>query len=147
MSIAIEQALNTAILDEGLELDIVFDNGIYSTHDGFQYEHSRGVYTPSAERGFLEAKVFPADVSPQSLADSDVHLGLFQVIVKYPNDSGLFAAKEKAQAVLAMFSIGSSITYDAQKVYIDSKRIDGGRSEGGFYQIVVRFNYRAFVTR
>lgn len=147
MSIAIEQALNTELINGGLDLDIVFDNGMYSTFDGFMYKHKKGVYTPSAERGYLESTAFPAGILPFSLKDSDKHVGVFQVIVKYPSDVGAITTKMKADEVLALFSIGSTVSYNGQDTRIDSKRTDGGRIEGGFFQVVVRFDYHAYVSR
>ena len=145
--IAIEQALNTELLGGGLDLDIVFDNGIYSVWDCLGYEHQTGAYVPSTERGYIESKVFPASILPFSLNHSDTHSGVYQVIVKYPADMGSIVVKSKVDEVLALFGIGSTLTYDSQSVTIDTKSVDGGRVEGGFYQVVVRFEYQAFVTR
>lgn len=147
MSIKIDQAFVSTVLEGGLALDIVHENGLYSTWGTDYYAHHTGVYTPSAQRGFVEIRNFPADVSAQSLADSDSHVGIFQGIIKYPDDTGAIAVKEKAELFLSLFQIGGSIEYSSQKVYIQSKSRDGGRVESGFYQVVCRINYQAFVAR
>lgn len=146
MSIKIDQALVKRILEGGLEVDVVHENGGYSQW-GDYYTSYPGVYEPVADRAFLEIKNFPAGKHAYSLSHSDDAVGLFQIIVKYPVDASAFAIKIKAEQVLGLFKVGASIAYQGQKVYIDSNSRDGGRIEGGFYQIVVRANYRAFVNR
>lgn len=146
-SLQIDQAFIQAILNGGLGLDIVHENGLYSTWNGSVYVHSTGVYTPTAGRGFIEIRSFPAGTRALSLADSDENVGLFQCIVKYPSDVAAFTIKQKAESLLDLFKIGSAISYNIQKVFIVSKYRDGGRNEGSFYQIVCRVNYQAFVAR
>lgn len=147
MSIKVDQALVTAVLEAGFEIDIIHENGIYTVWDGANYLHSTGVYTPSANREHAEIRVFPAGKAPFSLANSDESVGLLQVILKYPADTGAFLVKQKAEQVLTEFAIGATFTYSGQTVEIMSSARDGGRVEGGFYQIVVRANYRAFTPR
>lgn len=147
MSIKIDQAFTSAILGGGLALDVVNENGSYSTWGGTAYAHHDGVYTPDANAAYLETKMFPADTSAFSLSDSDSHVGTFQVVVRYPVDTGAVAAKTKAESVLALFKIGTVLTYSGQSATITSNTRDGGAVEEGFYQIVVRARYRAFITR
>jgi len=147
MSIKIDQALDTALLTGGLAIDIVHENGSYSTWGGAAYTSTLGVYEPDANTAWCEAKSFPADKSAHSLADTDEGLGLYQVIVHYPADGGAIAAKTKVEAILALFGVGTVLTYSGQSVEILSNSRDGGRIEGGFYQIVVRANYRAYESR
>ena len=145
MSIKIDQAFTSAILSGGLALDVVHENGIYSEWGGAAYTSKEGPYTP--DQGHIEITTFPAGTEPLSLNNSDEAVGLFQAIIKYPVDTASIIAKQKAEALLALFPIGTAIIYDGQKVYPVSKNRDGGRVEGGFYQIVVRVNYRAFISR
>ena len=147
MSINIDNALTSAILAGGLAIDVVHDNGIYSEWGGSAYTHSQGVYTPDANREYCEIKVFPASTTPFSLATTDEERGLYQVIVKYPADTGAIAAKTKAEEILGLFDPNSGLTSGGQKVHIISKTRDGGRVDGGFYQIVIRVEYRAYVAR
>lgn len=146
-AIKIDQAFVAEILAGGLAIDVVHENGLYSTWNGTAYVHSTGVYVPSSTRAHMEIRSFPAGVKAYSLADSDEHVGLFQAIIKYPADVGAVTIKTKAEALLALFKVGGKITYSAQDVFILSKARDGGRVEGGFYQVVCRINYQAYVTR
>lgn len=147
MSIAIDQAFTSAMLAGGLEIDLVFENGVWAQWNGSAYVNKVGAYTPATERPFAELITFPASKDALSIKDSDESVGLFQVTVKYPADTGAINAKTKAESVLSLMKVGQSITYQTQTVYITSHSRLGGRVEGGFYQIVVRANYRAFVTR
>lgn len=147
MSIAIDQAFIDTVLSGGLALDVVHENGLYSEWSGSAYASVQGAYTPSADSGFMEIRHFPASTIDFSLSDSDESVGLFQAIFKYPADTGAIAIKQKAEAFLALFTIGAPLTYSGQNVYPTAKNRDGGRIEGGFYQVVCRVNYRAFIAR
>jgi len=147
VTIAIDQAFTSAMLAGGLGIDIVHENGAYSTWGGAAYTSVAGVYTPQPQREFAEIRTFPAGRAAFSLKTSDEDVGLFQCILKYPADVGAITAKTKAEAVLALFPIGGTLTYSGQVVNIVSSNRDGGRTDGGFYQVVVRINYRAFVDR
>ena len=146
MTIKIDQAFIKRILEGGLEIDIVHEDGNYSQW-GSYYTHITGVYTPTASRPYLEIKNFPSITSAFSVADTDEHLGLFQVIIRYPVDAAGIAIKRKAEQVLSLLKVGATLLYEDQKIFIDSNSRDGGRVEGGFYQIVARANYRAYVNR
>jgi hypothetical protein len=145
--IKIDQAFVSTIMAGGLGLDIVHENGGYSVWGVSTYTSQSGVYTPNAQRAYLEIKTFPSGRTAFSLAHSDDDVGLFQCIVRYPIDTGAVTAKTKAEAVRSLFPVGGSISYQGQTVFIESNTRDGGRVETGFYQIVVRANYRAFVNR
>lgn len=147
MSIKIDQAFVSTILSAGLQLDVVHENGLYTVWDGANYAHFTGVYTPTAGREYVEIKHFPAGKAAFSFANSDESVGVFQAIVKYPVDAGAFEAKRKAEEIIEEFKVGKILTYQSQDVQIISNSRDGGRPEGGFYQIVVRSNYRAITPR
>lgn len=147
MSINIDKALTSAVMNGGLAMDIVHENGSYSTWSGTAYTNHDRVYTPSANREFVEVKNFPADRIAYSLADSDEFVGVFQGVVKFPTDVGAIAAKTKAESFLGLFTIGGSIAYSGQNVFPVSKKRDSGRIENGFFQIVCRVEYRAFIPR
>lgn len=143
----IDQALDSTVLGGGLAIDLIFENGIYSEWGGASYTNKQEVYTPETDREHIELKSFPASSEAFSLNDSDEYVGLYQAIIKYPVDKGSITIKQKAEAFLALFEMDLPLTYDGQKVFPTSKNRDGGRVEGGFYQIVCTVNYRAFVAR
>lgn len=148
MSIKIDQALESTMLTGSLEIDIVHEGGSFSVWDGSAYTtQKKGVYSPSTQREYLEIKTFPAGTDSHDLNTTDDSVGLYQCIVRYPTDQGAIAAKTKAELILALFKAGTNITYSGQVVNIVSNDRDGGREEGGFYQIVTRANYRAFVPK
>jgi len=147
MTLKIDQSFTNAMLTGSLALDLVHENGAYSTWDGSSYTSVPGVYSPTPGREFAELRTFPAGKSAFTLSDTDEDVGLFQAILKYPADAGAFAVKTKAEAILALFPMGGTVTYGGQTTNIVSTRRDGGRTDGGFYQVVIRINYRAFIAR
>ena len=147
MSIKIDQAFVSAILSAGLAIDIVHENGIYSDWNGASYDYVQSVYTPDAQVPYAEIKVFPAGKQPFSLKHSDEAVGLFQAIIRYPVDEGAFLIKEKAELIISALPIGGILSYEGQNVNIVSNSRDSGSTVSGFYEIIVRANYRAFVTR
>jgi len=147
LSITIDQAFTDTLMTGGLAIDLVHENGAYSVWGGSAYTTSLGVYEPQARREYAEAKHFPAVRSGASLSNSDEHLGLYQVLVKFPDDIADFTAKTKVEAVLALFKPTTLLAYGGQTVEILSSSRDGGVNNGGFYEIMIRANYRAFVAR
>ena len=147
MSLKIDQALNSTTLNGGLAIDLIYENGAYVVWDGAAYVEKKGAYPTETDREHLELRNFPASSIPLSLKHSDEYVGMFQAIIKYPADVGAIIIKQKAELFLDLFTLGTAVIYDGQKVYPTSKNRDGGRIEGGFYQIVCRVDYRAFVAR
>jgi len=145
MSIAIDQAFDNAMLTGGLNIDLVHDNGAYSTWGGFAYDSFTGVYSSRGAHAIL--KLFPSLRSALSLKDTDSHVGFFQIALRYPIDAGVFRAKTKAEEILALFPVGGKVSYAGQTVNILSSNRDGGNIVGEFFETIIRINYRAFVAR
>ena len=147
MSQKIDQAFTTAMLAANLDVDLVHGNGVWSYWNGTAYVTKMGPYTPTAGREYIELTVFPAGKSVQSLATTDEAVGAFQAIVRYPSDTGTFAAVELAEAVLGVLKIGTILTYSGQRVHITNNERSQGVSDGSFYLITVRALYRAYTPR
>jgi len=147
LSIKIYQALTEAILFGEFELDIVHGNEVWSYWNGSAYESKKGVYTPDAERPYLDATFFPSASSPLTLNCTDEDDGLFQIIVNYPVGSGVFTTMSKLEEIKNAFYVGSILTYDGQNINITLQRTTNGVPENGFYAINFRAEYRAFTTR
>lgn len=147
MSVNIDRAFISTLIDGGLEIDLVFENGVWSYWDGSDYQTRTGTYTPTNGRPYAEITTFPAGADAMTLADSNEDIGVYQVSLRYPADSGDMAAKIKADEVFALMKIWQTISYGTQNVHIISHSRLGGRVDGGFYILVLRLNYRAFVTR
>lgn len=147
MSIAIDQAFTSALMAGVLGIDLVHENGAYSVWDGASYATQTGVYEPSARREFAELRHFPADRGAASLSDTDEHAGMYQVLLKYPPDTADMTAKQKAEAVLAILKPAALLTYGGVAVEILSASRDAGVNNGGFYELMIRAQYRAFVAR
>lgn len=73
-------------------------------------------------------------------------LGVLQIVVNYPLNSGSTAAEDRANLLVTHFKRGTVATHAGQSVMITntpSKRILG--SDGSFFKIAVSINYRAEV--
>lgn len=155
MSIKIDQAFTDTLLNAGLAIDIVHENGAYSVWGGASYSTTTGVYEPTVGREFIEERTIPANRSTFTLADSDEEVGVYQATIRYPVDQGAIAAKTKAEALITALPIGNKITYSGQEVHLISSRRDGGRvadfvgttGSTTWYQIVVTINYTAYLAR
>jgi hypothetical protein len=147
MTIKIDQALASTVLNGLLGLDIVHENGLYSSWSGSAYSHIKAPYKPRPERAFLAISNFPAGKQPMTLADTDQIDGVFQVVVAYPVDDGTHEAKAMAEAVLDLFAIGARLTYSGQTVHINTTRRNGGLVEDGFYKIVCAVEWTAYTSR
>jgi len=145
--IKIDQALTSTLLAGGLAVDIAHENGAFSTWNGAAYVSETGVYDPSTERPYIEEKVSPTGAISHDLNNTNENVGVYECIVRYPVDGGAFSAKTKAEAVVALFPTGASITYSGQVVNIRSATRTGGVVDGGFYMIATRINYVAYVPK
>ena len=148
MSIKIDQAFSTALLAAEPELDIVWENGVFSTWDGSVYETEKGVYEPTNERAYIEAFILNNDITPYGLSTTNQTDGLFRCVLRYPANTGSITAKQKADEIMAAFPVGARLTYSGQTVTVTSQdRRQGATSDENWYSLVVSFNYIAYLAR
>lgn len=147
MSVKIDQALLSSAIAGGFALDLVLSDEEYAVWNGASYDFKTGVYTPTQSRPYVAVDIFPAGKSSFSLAHTDEEVGLIQFLVNHPIRNGSIVAKAKVGAMEAVFKIGSNHSYDGQVVEIDRNSRSAGTYENGFYQIMFRAYYRAFVSR
>lgn len=146
--IKIDQAFTSALLAAEPGLDIVWENGTFSAWDGSAYTSSPGVYEPTNGRPYIEAFLLPNDITPLNLADTNETDGLFRCVLRYPANTGSIAAKTKADEIMAVFPIGTRLTYSGQKVTVTSnQRGQGATTDENWYSLVLSFNYVAFLAR
>ena len=145
--IKIDQAFTSALLAGGLAVDVVHEGGAFSTWNGSAYVSETGVYEPSAERPYIEESLSPMGSISHDLANTNESVGLYQCIVRYPIDVGAISAKTKAEDILSLFAIGSTINYGGQVINIQSATRTGGAVDGGYYILSARVNYTAYVPK
>ena len=144
MSVKLDKLLINTIFSGNLQIDIVRENMRYSTWDGASYSHHGGVYTPSGA-AYAQIKSIPAGRQRATLTDTNEHIGAWSIILRYPTGANEFVAKTAAEAVLALFPVGTKMTYEDISAWIESSRRDEGVIVAGYYQISITINYTAYI--
>ena len=132
MSIKIDQAFIQSFID-----------GAYGLETAYQNQP----YTPTAGTPYAELLNIPNDITALDLKDTNETDGLFRIILRYPVDSGAFAAKNEAETIMASYSIGSSVSYSGQSARITAVNRQQGVVEESWYVTLITISYRAFIPR
>ena len=132
MSIKIDQAFIQSFID-----------GAYGLETAYQNQP----YTPTAGTPYAELLNIPNDITALDLKDTNETDGLFRIILRYPVDSGAFAAKNQAETIMADYSIGSSVSYSGQSARITAVNRQQGVVEESWYVTLITISYRAFIPR
>ena len=132
MSIKIDQAFIQSFID-----------GAYGLETAYQNQP----YTPTAGTPYAELLNIPNDITALDLKDTNETDGLFRIILRYPVDSGAFAAKNEAETIMADYSIGSSVSYSGQSARITAVNRQQGVVEESWYVTLITISYRAFIPR
>ena len=132
MSIKIDQAFIQSFID-----------GAYGLETAYQNQP----YTPTAGTPYAQLLNIPNDITALDLKDTNETDGLFRIILRYPVDSGAFAAKNQAETIMADYSIGSSVSYSGQSARITAVNRQQGVVEESWYVTLITISYRAFIPR
>lgn len=132
MSIKIDQAFIQSFID-----------GAYGLETAYQNQP----YTPTAGTPYAQLLNIPNDITALDLTDTNETDGLFRIILRYPVDSGAFAAKNQAETIMADYSIGSSVSYSGQSARITAVNRQQGVVEESWYVTLITISYRAFIPR
>lgn len=132
MSVKIDQALVKHFIDQDFDLPIAHENENYSPVQGAPY---------------VEVRVFQNQILPIDLKHGSDTTGLFQFILRHPENTGAIPAKTKADAIMAAFPIGARLAYDGQRVTITGQERSDAVPEDGWFKITGRIYYRAFIAR
>lgn len=130
-----------------IKVDQALINAFITGAFGLPIAHENIDYTPTVGTAYVELTVFDAGTAPLSMSDSDEQLGILQAILRHPPDAGAIAAKTAAEAIFDYFPIASRHLYSGQYVQILAHDRGAGRVVDGWYQIVCRVRFRAFVDR
>lgn len=132
MSIKIDQAFIQSFID-----------GAYGLETAYQNQP----YTPTAGTPYAQLLNIPNDITALDLKSTNETDGLFRIILRYPVDSGAFAAKNQAETIMADYSIGSSVSYSGQSARITAVNRQQGVVEESWYVTLITISYRAFIPR
>lgn len=133
MSVKIDQALIDSFING--------DFGLSIAHENLDFDPVYG--TP-----YVEISVFENDITGFTVNDLNQSDGVFQIILRYPENSGTITAKTKAELIGNYYKIGSIIQYNSENILTVSKlSIGKGSIETGWYKIEILINYKAFIER
>lgn len=130
---AIQVALSTRLLTLSPALPFAWPNSAYTPVIG----------TPFARVGFLAAQTANPTMGAGAL-DMKRYNGLMQVSLFYPVNTGEGDPRRKADAVIALFPRGLTLTHSGVVVHIDyTPSAAPGFSQDAWYVLPVSVYYRA----
>lgn len=96
---------------------------------------------PPASGIWLECYVIPADTAAVSLDGAlTSDLGIMQISVHYPKDTGMTAARQVVDALINFFPHNSAIIEQGEKLWIDEPTT-AGRALDGMIPVTVNYSY------
>ena len=103
-------------------------------------------FNPVSGALYIAENYLPADTVEVGLSDdsSNQFIGLYQISVNAISGMYKLEAQTIADSVISHFARGTSLTYEGQKVRIESSSISTGLQDGDRYMIPVSINWRSF---
>jgi hypothetical protein len=130
-----------------IKIDQAFIQSFIDGAYGLETAYQNQPYTPTAGTPYAQLLNIPNDITALDLKDTNETDGLFRIILRYPVDSGAFAAKNQAETIMADYSIGSSVSYSGQSARITAVNRQQGVVEESWYVTLITISYRAFIPR
>lgn len=132
MSIKIDQALTQRFIDGAF---------------GLQIAHENQQFTPTPQTPYAEIRVLQNDATAGTLNNTNDTDGVFRVILRYPQNTGAIAAKQKANQIFAAFKVGQRIVYEGVQLTITGNQRQPGVVQDGWYSLILTMPYRAAIER
>lgn len=106
-------------------------------------------FTPTAGTAWAAVFHLPAssDVDTLGAGGEDVHLGIFQVDINVPENTGTAVLLQHAQSLRTYFYAGRTVSYGGQDVRIRSVSRGAIRKDGAWNRVSVSISYRAWTAR
>ena len=123
------------------------ENALAAITPAIDIVHENEAYSPIAGRPYCECYVLFATPSNPTMGDGFYQeLGVFQVSLQYPTETGSADAADQAALIRAAFKRGASFTSNGVTVQINkTPEIPGGTVDGDRWKIVVRAPFFADV--
>lgn len=109
---------------------------------------NRGLKTaPTATQAYQIVSLLPATPdNPTLTEETQIHAGIYQVLLHLPVGAGPLAGETIAQAIIDHFPAGLALTYSGQTVRIrGTPAIAGGYPSGERYCMPVSIRYNSIV--
>lgn len=130
-----------------LKIDQAFTGDFIAQGFGLPIAHENDGYEPTPGTPYVALRIFANAVLPYTIGTHDDTTGLFQFSLNYPEGNGAIPAKTKAETIFAAYPVGRKLAYGGQLIHVTGhQRFDASPADGWF-RVVGRINYRAFLTR
>lgn len=134
-------------MTQTLKIHQAFVDTFINAAFGLPTAHENAPYDPVIGTAYAEIRVLDAGTQPFSMDSVTVRSdGLFRVLLNYPAEAGAIAAKTMADAIFAVFAIGSTVQYGGLECVITQQQIQPGYVDGGWYRLVLTMRYVCFST-
>lgn len=132
--LTIDKIFNKAILNSGVTVDIVLENTSFDSVEGLPY---------------LSCVQIPQPVTQSSLGvdGCDLHYGIYQININYPQGKGTTALKTMADTLNAVFYNGAIFTEGAVKLRIYNVSIERINVAGGYAIMPLTIEYNTHIER
>jgi hypothetical protein len=130
-----------------VKIDQAFVSEFVAGGFGLPIAHENLSYDATEGEAYAEISVLQNNVTPLTLNSSDQTDGIFQVVLRYPANSGAIAIKQKADEILNHFRFGKTFKYGGVSVKTTSLQRQPGINEAGWYKIILTIAYTAILTR
>jgi len=102
-----------------------------------------------AGAAFLACYQLPVPVTQATLGDGgcDLHSGIYQININYPEGKGLTACKTMADTLNAIFYSGATFTESTVNVRIKTTSVERAIVAGGYVTLPLSIEYYAHIER
>ena len=125
-------------------------NPIINNNDfgiAFNYENKNTL--PDVDGPFGQAFLLPVQPEQKALGQDgcDQHTGVFQISLRFPENTGNIAILTKADEIAIAYKSGTVLTYNGVNVTIESVGIAQGFNDGPWFLVPITINYYSFIRR
>lgn len=128
------------------KIDQAFIDTFINASFGLEIAHENLPDEPTAGTEYAELINLPNDTTALSLNDLNETDGLFRINLYWPVNKGSIAPKAKADEILAIFTIGTTVCYDSQCATVDSVSREKGATVDNWYKTIITIGYYASIS-
>lgn len=128
------------------KIDQAFIDTFINASFGLEIAHENLPDEPTAGTEYVELINLPNDTTALSLNDINETDGLFRINLYWPVNKGSIAPKAKADEILAIFTIGTTVCYDSQCATVDSVSREKGATVDNWYKTIITIGYYASIS-
>ena len=112
---------------------------------GLPIAHENAAYVPTQGTAWVALRVFENEILPVGLNSVNDTTGVLQFTLYYPDGAGAFDARSMADTIFSAYPVRRLFARSGQQVEITGTDTFDAAPENGWFKLVGRINYRAFV--